>query len=90
MIHQILARNVAFNIIKEKAITDLMKALPSMHEKLLITNKIFLIHHLFNLKIGEGASIVDHIYKFNVITIQLSYVNIMFENDVKTLILLLS
>ena len=45
---------------------------------------------LFNLKMAEGASVVDHINEFNVITTQLSSVEIDFDDEIKALILLSS
>ena len=67
-----LARNVTFNILEKKTMVDLMKALSNMYEKPLASNKIYLIHYLFNLKMSEGASITYHINEFNLITNQLS------------------
>lgn len=59
-----------------------------MHEKPSASNNVYLMHCLFNLKMVEGVSVTDHITKFNVITNQLSSVEIMFEDEVKALILL--
>ena len=85
-----LARNMAFNIVKEKTTSDLMKGLSNMYEKPSTSNKVYLIRRLFNLKMVEAASITDHINEFNVITTQLSSVEITFEDEVKALILLSS
>ena len=85
-----LARNVVLNIVKEKTTADLMKTLSNMYEKPSASNKIFLMRRLFNLKTAEGASVTDHINKFDVITTQLSSVEITFEDEVKALILLSS
>lgn len=49
-----------------------------------------MICHLFNLKMVEGASITNHINKFNMIMAQLSSVEIVSEDEVKALILLSS
>ena len=89
VVHLTLARNVAFDIIKEKT-TDLMKVLSNMYEKPSALNKVYLMYRLFNLKMAEGASVTDHINEFNVITTQLSLVEITFEDEVKALILLSS
>ena len=72
-----LARNVAFNIVKEKTTADLMKALSNMYEKPSASNKVYLMRRLFNLKMAEGASVTDHINEFNVITTQLSSVEMI-------------
>ncbi|KHN44573.1 Retrovirus-related Pol polyprotein from transposon TNT 1-94, partial [Glycine soja] len=48
-----LAKNVAFNIVNEKTTAGLMKVLSDMYEKPSATNKVYLMHRLFNLKMGE-------------------------------------
>ena len=90
MIQLTLSRNVAFNIIKEKKTSDLLKALSNMYEKPSIMNKVYLMRRLFNLQMSEGRSIADHINKFNMIVSQLSSVEINFEDDIKALILMSS
>jgi len=85
-----LAKNVKFNIVNEKTTAGLMKALSDMYEKSLVANKVYLMCRLFNLKIGEGISITDHINEFNTILTQLESVQIKFEDEVKALILLSS
>ncbi|PKA60715.1 Retrovirus-related Pol polyprotein from transposon TNT 1-94 [Apostasia shenzhenica] len=67
-----------------------MKALCNMYEKPSTSNKVYLMRRLFNLKMTEGSSVTDHINEFNIITKQLSSVNINFDNEVKALILLSS
>ena len=52
-----LSRSVAHNVVKEKIIADLMKALSGMYEKSLANNKMHLMKKLFNLKMTENASV---------------------------------
>ena len=85
-----LARNVAFNIVYEKTTAGLMRALLNMYEKPSALNKVHLMRRLFNLKVAEGAFVADHINEFNVITTQLSSVDIDFDDEIKALILLSS
>ena len=85
-----LAKNVAFNIVNEKTTAGLMKALSDMYEKPSAANKVYLMRRLFNLKMGEGISVTDHINEFNTILAQLEFVQIKFEDEVKALILLSS
>jgi hypothetical protein len=59
---------VAFNISKENTMEDLMKALAKLYEKPSTSNKVFLMKHLFNMKMSEGGSIVDHLNEFNMVT----------------------
>ena len=63
-----LSRSVAHNVVKEKTTADLMKALSGMYEKLLANNKVYLMKKLFNLKMVENASVVQHLNEFNTIT----------------------
>ena len=46
--------------------------------------------HLFNMKMGEGGSIASHLNDFNTIPSQLSLVQITFDDEVRTLLLLYS
>ena len=73
---------MAFNIIKEKTTADLMKALSDMYEKLSVSNKVHLMHRLFNLKMSERRCVADHINEFNVIITQLTLVDITFYDEV--------
>ena len=52
-----LSRSVAHNVVKEKTIANLMKALSGMYEKPSVNNKVHLMKKLFNLKIAENASV---------------------------------
>ena len=67
-----LTPSVAFNITKVKTIEELMQILAKLYEKSSASNKVFLINFLFNMKMIEGGSIVDHLNEFNTITSQLS------------------
>ena len=46
---------VAFNILKEKTTTDMMKELSKLYEKSSASNKAFLMKCLFNMKIEREA-----------------------------------
>ncbi|GKA26122.1 hypothetical protein Tco_0712231 [Tanacetum coccineum] len=60
-----LAKNVAYNVVNEKTTYGLFKALSNMFEKPSASNKVFLIRQLVNTKMKEGASVADHVNKFN-------------------------
>lgn len=87
MIHLSLLSLVTFNIIKEKAMEDLIVALSQTYEKLLASNKVFLIKRLFNMKMGERGGVAKHLNKFNTVTCYLSVVGINFKDEVRTLVL---
>ena len=53
LIRLTLSRNVAFNIMKEKTTSGLLKALSNMYEKPSAMNNVCLMRRLFNLQISE-------------------------------------
>ena len=75
--------SMAFTISKEMKIKGLMTTLTKLYEKPLASNKVFLMKSLFNMKMSEGGSIVDHLNEFNMVTIQLSYVGVYFDDEVR-------
>jgi hypothetical protein len=81
---------VAFNISKEKIVKDLMEALDKLYEKPSTSNKVFLMKQLFNMKMSEGGSVVDHLNEFNTVANQLSFVKVDFDDEVKALLILCS
>jgi hypothetical protein len=83
-----LAVSVAFNILKEKTTKDLMDALAKLYEKPSESNKVFLMKRLFNMKMSEGGSVVDHLNEFNTVTNQLSSVKVDFDDEVRALLIL--
>ena len=85
-----LTRSNAHDVVKEKTIADLMKALSSMYEKPSANNKVHLMKKLFNLKMVEGTPVAQHLNEFNTITSQLSSVEIDFDDEIRALIVLAS
>ena len=81
---------LAFNIVKEKITSGLLKALSNMYEKPSAMNKVYLMHRLFNLQMFETGSVSDHINEFNMILSQLNSVDINFKDEIKALILMSS
>ena len=61
----------------------------NMYEKSSAMNKVYLMRRLFNIQMSEGGSVAGH-SEFNMITSQLSSVDINFEDEIKTLILMSS
>ena len=45
----------AFNILKEKKMECVMRALDKLYEKPSASNKVFLMKRLFNMKMSEGG-----------------------------------
>ena len=81
---------MAFNITKEKMMEELMQTIAKLYEKPYAPNKIFLMKHLFNMKMTEGGSIADHLNDFNTVTSQLSSVGINFDEEIRALLILCS
>ena len=75
-----MSRFVAHNVVKEKTTVDLIKALSGMYEKSSANNKVHLMKKLFDLKMAENASVAQHLNEFNIITNQLSSVEIDFDD----------
>ena len=59
---------MAFNISKENTMEDVMSTLAKLYEKPSASNKVFLMKHLFNMKMSKGGSIYDHLNEFNTLT----------------------
>jgi hypothetical protein len=75
---------------KKRQWKDLMKALAKLYEKPSTSNKVFLMKQLFNMKMSEGGSVVDHLNEFNMVTNQLSFVGVNFDDEVRDLLNLCS
>ena len=67
MIRLMLSKNVAHNIAKEKMTIGMMQALANMYEKPSANNKVYLMKKLFNLRMPEGGSVVEHLNSFNTV-----------------------
>lgn len=59
---------MAFDITKEKTNKELMETLVKLYENPPALNKVFLMNHLFNMKMVEGGLVADHLNEFNTIT----------------------
>jgi hypothetical protein len=81
---------MAFNILNEKAMKEMMDALAKLYEKPSTSNKVFLMKILFNMNISKGGSVADNLNKFNTVTNQLSFVKVDIDDEVGYLLLLRS
>jgi hypothetical protein len=68
----------------------MMDVLAKLYEKPLMSNKVFLMKILFNMKMSEGGSITDHLNEFNTVTNQVSSLKVDFDDEVGALIILCS
>ena len=90
MIHFTLSKTMVHNVAKEKKTMGMMQALVDMYEKPSANNKVYLMKKLFNLKMSESGSLVEHLNIFNTIVNQLVSMGIKFDDEICTLILLVS
>ena len=81
---------VKFNISKEKMTIELMETLAKLYKKPSTLNKVFLMKHLFNMKMGEVGSIENHLNEFNTVTNQFSSIKISFNKEFRALLILCS
>ena len=65
-----------------------MSELAKLYEKPLASNKVFLMNHLFNMKMSKGGSIANHLNEFNTVTSYLSSVKVKFGDEVRALLIL--
>ena len=59
---------------------ELMDILAKLYKKPSTSNKVFLMKMLFNMKMSEGGSVVDHLNEFNMVTNHLSFVKVDFDD----------
>jgi hypothetical protein len=88
MIRLSLTTSVAFNISKENTTKEMMDALAKLYEKPSVSNKVFLMKQLFNMKMSEGGSVADHLNVFNTVTNQLSSIKVDFDDEVNALLIM--
>ena len=69
-------------------ITRWFFTLDKLYEKPSVSDKVFLLKSLFNMKMSEGGSIADHLNEFNTVTNQLSSVKVDFHDEVRDLLIL--
>ena len=67
-----------------------MDALAKLYEKPSMSNKVFLMKSLFNMKMSEGGSIADHLNEFDTVTNQLCSVKVDFDDEVRAFLILCS
>ena len=90
MIRLSLEVSVVFNISKAKTTKGLMDTLAKLYEKPSASNKVFIMKRLFNMKMSEDESVVDHLNDFNTVSNQLSSVKVDFDDEVRALLILCS
>ena len=90
MIQLSLEASVDFNISKEKTMKEMMDTLAKQYEKPLVSNKVFIMKILFNMKMSKGGSVAYYLNEFNTVTNKLSSVKMDFDDEVMALLILFS
>jgi hypothetical protein len=81
---------VLLNVSEESMAKDLWDKLGKLYQSKSLVNKLFLRKKLYNLRISDGDSVVDHLNTFNTFLIQLVYVEIKISDEDKCISLLCS
>jgi hypothetical protein len=81
---------MAFNISKQNTMKDLTNTLDKLYEKPSTYNKVFLLKQLFNMKMLKDGFDFDHLNEFNMVTNQLSYIKVDFDDEVRALLIFCS
>ena len=87
---QYLAKNVYFNVSGEKTTKGLWKKLHDLYEKNTVSNKVFLMKKLYNLKMKEGALVAKHLNAFHIITNQFASIKIILDDAIRAILLMCS
>ena len=61
-----------------------------LYEKNMAANKVFLMKKLYNLKMKEGAFILEHLNEFNVITSELASIKITLDDEIRAIMFMCS
>ena len=88
-IHLCLADDVLFNIVGEDTTPGLWSKLESLHMMKSLT-RIYLKRQLYSLQMKEGTKVVDHLNTFNTLIVQLTSMEVKFEDGDKAITLLCS
>ena len=89
-IHLCLADEVLFNIVGEDTTSSLWSKLESLYMTKSLTRRIYLKRQLYSLRMKEGTQVVDHLNTFNTLIVQLTSMEVKFEDEDKAITLLCS
>jgi hypothetical protein len=89
-IHLCLVDDVLFNIVGEDTTSGLWSKLESLYMMKSLMSRIYLKRQLYSLRIKEGTKVVYHLNTFNTLIVQLTSMEIKFEDEDKVITLLCS
>jgi hypothetical protein len=85
-----LADEVLFNIVGEDTTSGLWSKLESLYMTKSLTSRIYLKRQLYSLQMKEGTKVDDHLNTFNTLIVQLTSMEVKFEDEDKAITLLCS
>jgi hypothetical protein len=85
-----LVDEVLFNIVGEDTTSSLWIKLESLYMTKSLRSKIYLNRQLYSLRMKEGTKVDDPLNTFNTLIVQLSCMEVKFEDEDKAIILLCS
>jgi hypothetical protein len=84
------ADDVLFNIIGDDTTLGLWSKLESLYMTKSLTSRIYLKRQLYSLQMKEGTKVVDHLNTFNTLIVQLTSMEVKFEDKDMAITLLCS
>jgi hypothetical protein len=75
-------------VLEEATTKDLWNKLGNLYLSKSLVNKLFLRNKLYNLRMTDGDSVIDHLKAFNNVVSQLVYVEIKISDEDKCMSLL--
>ena len=69
---------------------NLWEKLGTLDQSKSLVNKLFLWKKMYNLRMKDGDSVIEHLNTFNTVVIQLSFVDIKILDEYKCIIFLCS
>jgi hypothetical protein len=85
-----LSESVYYTVQSCTTVKELWETLSDTYEKKVAATKIYLIRHLYNLRMKESDSITAHLNDYEGIISQLSAQGMMIDDDLKALLLMSS
>jgi hypothetical protein len=85
-----LVDDIMFNIIGEDTTLGLWSKFESLYMTKSLMTRSYLKRHLYSLRMKEGTKIDDHLNTFNTLIVQLTSMEVKFEDEEKDITLLCS
>ena len=85
-----LTNEVMYNVMDEETTTRLWSGLEILYMKKSLFNKLYLKKQLYELRMNEGTSVLEHLNIFNNVISELLAIDVKINEESKALILLSS